>query len=50
MAILSDLANRGQREAARAFKQLRKSVQERFDKAQQVSQGLAKNSYQQNRK
>ena len=49
MEILGDLANRGQKEAAKVFKQLRKSVQERFAQAQQVSQWLAENVYQQNR-
>ncbi|MGF1490707.1 MAG: argonaute PAZ domain-containing protein [Prochloraceae cyanobacterium] len=47
MEILSFLADRGEKEAGQVFKQVRKSVNDRFTKANEVAEWLAKNIYRQ---
>lgn len=51
MEILSDLAtNRGQKEAAKVFKQCKQTIGQRFNKAAEVAQWLSKNIYGQEEK
>ncbi len=45
MEILSDLQNRGSTEAAKVFKQVKKTIQQRFDKSNNTAQWLSKNIY-----
>ena len=47
MEILSHLADLGQAEATQVFSQVRKSVRDRFTKAEKVAAWLAKNIYRQ---
>lgn len=46
MEILSYLSDRGEKKAGQVFKQVRKSVNDRFSKANEVAQWLAKKIYQ----
>lgn len=50
MEILSELQNRGSKQAAQVFKQVKKNIQERFDKSQQTAQYLSEEIYSSNRK
>lgn len=45
MEILSELQDRGSSEAAKVFKQVKKSTQERFDKSAKTAQWLSNNIY-----
>ena len=45
MEILSDLQARGSTEAAKVFKQVKKTIQQRFDKTNNTAQWLSKNIY-----
>ena len=45
MEILSDLQARGSTEAAKVFKQVKKTIQQRFDKSNNTAQWLSKNIY-----
>ena len=45
MEILSELQDRGSSEAAKVFKQVKKSVKERFDKSTNTAQWLSRNIY-----
>ena len=48
MEILSELQDRGSSEAAKVFKQVKKSTQERFNKAGKKAQWLSENIYNSN--
>ena len=45
MEILSQLQDRGSTEAAKVFKQVKKNIQQRFDKSNNTAQWLSKNIY-----
>ena len=45
MEILSELQDRGSSEAAKVFKQVKKSIEDRFDKSTNTAQWLSKNIY-----
>lgn len=45
MEILSNLQDRGSSEAAKVFKQVKKTIQQRFDKSKETAQWLSKNIY-----
>ena len=45
MGILSDLEDRGSSEAAKVFRQVKKFIDERFDKSTNTAQWLSKNIY-----
>lgn len=49
MEILSDLQDRGSSEAAKVFKQVKKTIQQRFDKSNNTAQWLSKNIYNSDR-
>ncbi|MBW4537072.1 MAG: argonaute PAZ domain-containing protein [Pleurocapsa minor HA4230-MV1] len=49
MEILSDLQERGSSEAAKVFKQVKKTIQQRFDKSKETAQWLSKNIYNSDR-
>ena len=49
MEILSELQDRGSPEAAKVFKQVKKSTQERFAKSEKTAQWLCKNIYNSSR-
>ena len=49
MEILSNLQDRGSSEAAKVFKQVKKSIEERFDKSTDTARWLSKNIYNSNR-
>ena len=49
MEILSQLQDRGSTEAARVFKQVKKTIQQRFDKSSNTAQWLSRNIYNSNR-
>lgn len=45
MEILSDLQDRGSSEAAKVFKQVKKTIKQRFDQSNNTAQWLSKNIY-----
>jgi hypothetical protein len=49
MEILSELQDRGSSEAAKVFKQVKKSTQERFDESKKTAQSLSENIYKSDR-
>jgi hypothetical protein len=49
MEILSDLQDRGSSAAAKVFKQVKKTIQQRFDKSNNTAQWLSKNIYNSDR-
>ena len=48
MEILSQLQERGSSEAAKVFKQVKKTIQQRFDKSNNTAQWLSRNIYNSN--
>ncbi|MEN9518729.1 MAG: hypothetical protein RLZZ381_1317 [Cyanobacteriota bacterium] len=49
MEILSDLQDRGSSAAAKVFKQVKKTIQQRFDKSNNTAQWLSRNIYNSDR-
>ncbi len=49
MEILSQLQDRGSSEAAKVFKQVKKTIHQRFDKSNNTAQWLSRNIYNSNR-